>query len=170
MLRIACIVILCVLLCSDARRFDARFSKHNEQWKEFEEFLKWKRTRQSRDKYDTNEFPSRAIGFDDDGNAQRNGDRVGRDPPPSHRTALMARYVVNQAGNCDGRNVIGIWRFSDLYLSLVKHDIFYIKCITLHHDYVTTSNASRSAPRTPRYNGNNTPWAKKQIYIFRNFP
>ncbi|EZA47318.1 hypothetical protein DMN91_012951 [Ooceraea biroi] len=95
MLRIASVIVLCVLLCCDARKFDARL-KHNEQWKEFEEFLKWKRTKQSRE-YNTNEFLTRAIGFDDDGDAQRSDDRVTQDPPPPHQAALMARYVVNQA-------------------------------------------------------------------------
>jgi len=96
MLRIASIIILCISLYSDARKFDARL-KHNEQLDEFEEFLKWKRTRQSPE-YNKNEFLIRAVGFDDDGNARRSDNEIVQDPPPAHQAALMARYVVNQAG------------------------------------------------------------------------
>ncbi|KAH0947078.1 hypothetical protein HN011_010240 [Eciton burchellii] len=91
MLRIASIIVLCILLYSDAS--DARL-KHNEQWKEFEEFLEWKKARQLRE-YSTNKFLIR--GFDDDGDVQRSDNQIVQDPPSAHQTALMARYVINQA-------------------------------------------------------------------------
>jgi len=94
MLRIVSIIILCILLYSDAS--DAQL-KHNEQWKEFEEFLEWKKTRQSRE-YSMNEFLIH--GFNDDGNVQRSDNQIVQDPPPAHQAALMARYIVNQAGMC----------------------------------------------------------------------
>jgi len=93
MLRIASIIVLCILLYSDAS--DARL-KHNEQWEEFEEFLEWKKARQLRE-YSTNKFLIR--GFDDDGDVQRSDNQIVQDPPSAHQTALMARYVINQAGN-----------------------------------------------------------------------
>lgn len=92
MLRITNIIVLCILICN-GHKLDTKLN--HEQWKEFEEFLEWKKTKQSRE-YNINEFVTRAIGFNDN---RKNYNRGMLDPPPINQTILMARYVVNQAGN-----------------------------------------------------------------------
>lgn len=68
-------------------------------WKEFQEFVKWKRSETKEPNESNVEFLTRAIGFDDDRDDQRSTNRAIQDLPPEDQTALVARYVVNQAGN-----------------------------------------------------------------------
>jgi len=95
MLRIASVIVFCVLL-SEARKLDddARVN-YGKYWKEFQESVKWKRTKQPSEH--SVEFLTRAIGFDDDRDVQRTSNRAMQDLPPKDQAALVARYVVNQA-------------------------------------------------------------------------
>ncbi|KAM0730115.1 Protein CREG1 [Formica fusca] len=92
-LRITSVIIFCVLLSEAYKLGDAQVN-HSKYWKEFQEFLKWKGTKQSSE-YSV-DFLRHAIGFDDRG-AQRTNNRAIQDLPPKNQTALVARYVVNQA-------------------------------------------------------------------------
>jgi len=96
MLRIASVIAFCVLL-SEAHKFNDARVNYDKYWKEFQEFIKWKRTKELSE-YNV-EFLTRAIGFDDDRDVQRIDNRAIQDLPPTNQPALVARYVVNQAGN-----------------------------------------------------------------------
>ncbi|GAB1868198.1 Protein CREG1 [Camponotus japonicus] len=94
MLRIASVIAFCVLL-SEAHKFNDARVNYDKYWKEFQEFIKWKRTKELSE-YNV-EFLTRAIGFDDDRDVQRIDNRAIQDLPPTNQPALVARYVVNQA-------------------------------------------------------------------------
>jgi len=86
MLRITSIVTLCVLL-SDARKFDD--GAKGTYWNEIQENIEARKTKE----LDTSvEFFTRSIGFDD---IRLNRIQYLQNLPP----AVIARYVVNQAGN-----------------------------------------------------------------------
>lgn len=87
MLRVIYIVFLCIVI-SDANKPNAGLLDY-EPWKEFEEFIEWKKAKQ------LVEY-KRAEKSDYD---RQGHDRNIMDPPPKDHYALMARYVVNQAGN-----------------------------------------------------------------------
>lgn len=92
---ISVIVVFCVLL-SEARKYDDTQVNYDKYWKKFQEFVKWKMTRQPNE-YNV-EFLTRAIGFDDNHDDQRiTTNQAIQDPPPKDQAALVARYVVNQA-------------------------------------------------------------------------
>lgn len=90
MLRLTSVIALCILI-SDGHKLGVRVNR--EQWEEFEEFLEWKEARRSSE-YGASEFVIPAI--DDDRNSVDSTTTVAP-PPPINQTALMARYVVNQA-------------------------------------------------------------------------
>lgn len=93
MLRVVSVVVV-LLLMNEA----IEAGSNGEEWEEFQDFMEWKREKQQRE-YDTNEYTMQvgSIRFDHDRNAQRNHNRDV--PPPVDQAALMARYIVNQAGN-----------------------------------------------------------------------
>ncbi|XP_032679469.1 protein CREG1-like [Odontomachus brunneus] len=93
MLRVVSVVVV-LFLISEAKKLEAGPS--SEQWKEFQDFMEWKREKQQRE-YDTNEYTMQVGAIRFDRNAQRNHNRDVPDPPPVDQAALMARYVVNQA-------------------------------------------------------------------------
>ncbi|KAL6445063.1 hypothetical protein ACFW04_002164 [Cataglyphis niger] len=93
MLRITSVIVFCVLL-SEAHKFSDAQVNYNKYWKEFQEFLKWKRTKQLNE-YSV-DFLTHAIGFDDR-ESQRTSNKAIQDLPPKDQIALVARYVVNQA-------------------------------------------------------------------------
>lgn len=97
MLRLACVIVVSILI-SEAYKFDA--GPNSEQWKAFQEFIEWKQEKQQQREYDANEYTThvRTIRFDCDRNARKNHNQGALDPPPIDQAALMARYVVNQAG------------------------------------------------------------------------
>lgn len=104
MLRIASVIAFCVLLfafycviLSEARKFNDERVNYDKYWKEFQEFVKWKRTKELSE-YNV-EFLTRAIGFDYDRDVQKTNNLAIHDLPPMDQPALVARYVVNQAGN-----------------------------------------------------------------------
>ncbi|XP_029174198.1 protein CREG1 [Nylanderia fulva] len=96
MLRITIsVIVFCVLLISEAHKLDDARVNYNKYWKEFQEFVKWKRTKQPDES--SVDFLKRAIGFDDGRDSQRTTNQVIQDLPPKDQAALVARYVVNQA-------------------------------------------------------------------------
>lgn len=97
MLRIASVIAFCVLL-SEAHKFaNAQVNYYDRYWKEYQEFVKWRRTKEPSEH--SVESLSRAIGYDDDRDVRRASNQAIQDLPPTDQSALVARYVVNQAGN-----------------------------------------------------------------------
>lgn len=95
LLRVVCVIIVPILI-SEAYKSDA--GPNSEEWKDSQEFIKWKQEKQQHE-HDTNEYKTQVhkIKFDHSRNARKNA--YNPDPPPIDQAALMARYVVNQAGN-----------------------------------------------------------------------
>lgn len=98
MLRIASVIAFCVLL-SEARNFyGAPVNYYDIFLKEYQEFVKWKKTKEILNEHNV-KFLTRAVAFDDDRDVQRTSNQAIQDLPPTDQSALVARYVVNQAGN-----------------------------------------------------------------------
>lgn len=97
MLRVGSVIVASILI-SQANQLD--LGPNNERWKEFQDYMEWKQEKQQH-KYDTDEYATQVntAKFDYDQNALKNHNRDVSSPPPVDQAALMARYVVNQAGN-----------------------------------------------------------------------
>lgn len=97
-LRLAIFVALLSLAIEAQKQLQS--SEEQEQWAEFEEFLEWKkskRTGQDRlydKKYKKQYYENRNT----DKVYESNEQIVNANPPPIDQAALMARYIVNQAG------------------------------------------------------------------------
>ncbi|XP_066583031.1 protein CREG1 [Prorops nasuta] len=63
----------------------------NEKWKEFEEFLEWKRSKQQMQNAREFQAAKHRKYY------EKKYERFNQDPPPINKVALMARYIVNQA-------------------------------------------------------------------------
>lgn len=84
-LRVASFLAL-ILVAAEAKKYTLQ---QQQQWEEFQEYLKWKKFREQQ------ETPQ-AIGYEKEAayethHAEKSG------PPPPDQAALMARYIVNQA-------------------------------------------------------------------------
>lgn len=97
-LRLAIFVALLSLAIEAQKQLQT--SEEQEQWAEFEEFLEWKKSKridQDRSydkKYKKQYYENRNT----DKVYESNEQIVNANPPPIDQAALMARYIVNQAG------------------------------------------------------------------------
>ncbi|XP_076660278.1 cellular Repressor of E1A-stimulated Genes [Halictus rubicundus] len=95
-LRLTIFVALAILTI-EAQKYP-QILEEQEQWKEFEEFLEWKKARQLGEirshekKYKKPYYENRNVDKVYESNEQPNAN-----PPPVDQAALMARYIVNQA-------------------------------------------------------------------------
>lgn len=108
MSRIAIIIALCVL-SSEARNFNEMKEIF---WNKIQENVEASETKD--ELYKSAEFSTRSIGFDDDREAQlRSRTRTLQNLPP----AVMARYIVNQAGN--QRDIISTYQIISFYINKI---------------------------------------------------
>lgn len=91
------ILVALAVLAIEAQKYPQTLDEQ-EQWKEFEEFLQWKKARQLGEfrshekKYKKQHYENRDVDKVYESNEQSNAN-----PPPVDQAALMARYIVNQA-------------------------------------------------------------------------
>ncbi|KAF3425419.1 hypothetical protein E2986_04678 [Frieseomelitta varia] len=69
-----------LILTIEAKKYE-RFSE-DEQWQEFEEYLKWKKAKEMRENHH---------------DMYKSSEKEKQSPPPIDQAVLMARYIVNQA-------------------------------------------------------------------------
>lgn len=94
-----------LILTIEAKKYQ-QFSE-DEQWQEFEEYLKWKKAKEIREN-DPRENGPREIKYEKPRHheyhhdmyksSERDQQILVENPPPIDQAALMARYIVNQAG------------------------------------------------------------------------
>lgn len=83
-----------LILVIEAKKFS-----EEEHWQEFEEFLKWKKAKEMReDGPRENKYMKRYQENQNVANMNENDQQIPLNPPPIDQAALMARYIVNQAG------------------------------------------------------------------------
>nr|XP_003701330.1 PREDICTED: protein CREG1 [Megachile rotundata] len=87
-----------LVLTVEAKKYPQSFEEH--QWEEFEEFLKWKKSKElhgngpRENKYEKRYYDdSREV----DQTYEKNQQSPNNNPPPVDQAALMARYIVNHA-------------------------------------------------------------------------
>lgn len=97
-LRIAIFVTL-LSLAIDAQKQLQTFDEQ-EQWREFEEFLEWKKSKRIGEdrSYEKKHKKQYYENRNTDKVYERNEQLPNSNPPPIDQAALMARYIVNQAG------------------------------------------------------------------------
>lgn len=93
------IYIVLLVLTIEAKKYPQKWEEQ-EQWQEFEEFLKWKKMREQHEhrphetKYEKRPHES----YDANKIYESNEPLSNVNPPPIDKAALMARFIVNQAG------------------------------------------------------------------------
>lgn len=89
-----------LILTVEAKKYTEASAAQRDEWQQFEEFLKWKKFRELRENYsqDAKYEKEHRESHDVDRIYERNQEVPISDPPPINEAALMARYIVNQAG------------------------------------------------------------------------
>lgn len=120
--RITLFVALFVLTI-EAKKYSQSFEEH--QWQEFEEFLKWKKAREQRE----NKYEKRHDGNHEVDQLYEKVQQIPlSNPPPVDEAALMARYIVNQAGKKNVLLIIVIGAFEFNY----TFDLNYVEIFNIH--------------------------------------
>ncbi|XP_078050425.1 cellular Repressor of E1A-stimulated Genes [Augochlora pura] len=91
------ILVALAILAIEAHNYPQTLEEQ-EQWKEFEEFLKWKKAKQlGENHWHGKKYKKHYSESHEMDKVYESNEQSSADPPPINQAALMARYIVNQA-------------------------------------------------------------------------